>query len=36
MELYEVLVDRDGQVVARFAPKTKPEAIEPAVEKLLG
>ena len=30
------LVDRDGQVVARFAPKTKPEAIEPAVEKLLG
>lgn len=29
------LVDRDGQVVARFAPKTKPEAIEPAVEKLL-
>ena len=30
------LVDRDGQVVERFAPQTKPEAIRPAIEKLLG
>lgn len=29
------LVDRNGDVVKRFAPKTTPEAIEPAVEELL-
>lgn len=29
------LVDRDGNVVERFAPKTKPEAMVPAIEKLL-
>ncbi|MBB1163720.1 glutathione peroxidase [Lacticaseibacillus rhamnosus] len=29
------LVDRNGHVVKRFAPKTTPEAIEPAVEELL-
>jgi glutathione peroxidase len=29
------LVGRDGEVVERFAPTTKPEALESAVEKLL-
>ena len=29
------LVDRNGHVVKRFAPKTTPEAFEPAVEELL-
>ncbi len=29
------LVDRNGHVVKSFAPKTTPEAIEPAVEELL-
>jgi glutathione peroxidase len=29
------LVDRDGKVVERYAPMTKPEAIAPDVEKLL-
>lgn len=29
------LVDRNGNVVERFAPTTKPEAIESAIEKLL-
>ena len=29
------LVDRAGRVVARFAPTTKPEALKPAIEKLL-
>ena len=29
------LVDRQGNVVSRFAPTTKPEAIDKAVEKLL-
>ncbi|MCG7361041.1 glutathione peroxidase [Roseomonas sp. ACRSG] len=29
------LVDRQGEVVARFAPVTKPAAIEGAIEKLL-
>lgn len=29
------LVDRQGQVVARFAPITRPAAIEGAIEKLL-
>ena len=29
------LVDRDGTVVKRFAPKDKPEAIAPHIEKLL-
>ena len=29
------LVDRNGNVVDRFAPTTKPEAIESAIEKLL-
>jgi len=29
------LVDRDGRVVARFAPTAKPEALKPAIEKLL-
>lgn len=29
------LIDRDGQVVERYAPTTKPEAIAPDIEKLL-
>ncbi len=29
------LVDRAGKVVARFAPMTKPEEIEPAIQKVL-
>ena len=29
------LVDRDGKAVQRFAPKTRPEEIEPAIGKLL-
>ena len=29
------LVDKDGNVLERFAPKTKPEAIETAIEKAL-
>ncbi len=29
------LVDRNGQVVERFAPATKPEAIGPKIEALL-
>lgn len=29
------LVDRSGQVVARFAPNTKPEDLEKEIEKLL-
>jgi len=29
------LVDKDGQVVKRYAPTTKPEAIIPDIEKLL-
>ena len=29
------LVDRSGQVVARYAPTTKPEALEKDIEKLL-
>lgn len=30
------LVGRDGEVVERFAPTTKPEEMEAAIEKLLG
>ncbi len=30
------LVDRQGNVVDRFAPQTTPEKIAPAIEKLLG
>ncbi|NNM73389.1 glutathione peroxidase [Enterovirga aerilata] len=30
------LADRDGQVVARFAPRIRPRALEPAIRKLLG
>lgn len=30
------LVNRDGRVVARFGPRTTPDAIEPAVVDLLG
>ena len=29
------LVDRAGKVIARFAPTTKPEDIEPAIQKVL-
>ena len=29
------LVDRDGKVVARYAPTDKPETLKPAIEKLL-
>jgi len=29
------LVNREGEIVARFAPSTKPEDIDPFVEKLL-
>ncbi len=29
------LVDRDGKVVARFAPTAKPETLKPAIEALL-
>jgi glutathione peroxidase len=29
------LVDRDGRVVARYAPSTKPESLARAIEKLL-
>jgi glutathione peroxidase len=30
------LVDRAGRVVARFAPRTTPEELEPEIERLLG
>ncbi|MBC7987653.1 MAG: glutathione peroxidase [Sphingomonadaceae bacterium] len=30
------LVDRDGKVVERYAPTTRPEAIEADIERLLG
>ncbi len=30
------LIDRAGRVVARFAPRTAPEQIEPEIERLLG
>lgn len=30
------LVDREGKVVARYAPTTKPEQLEEAIESLLG
>ena len=30
------LTDRQGNVVARFAPSTKPKALVPAIERLLG
>jgi glutathione peroxidase len=30
------LIDRNGRPVKRFAPITKPEAIEPQIKKLLG
>lgn len=30
------LVDRDGNVVERFAPQAEPNKISPAIEKLLG
>jgi glutathione peroxidase len=30
------LVDRDGNVVKRYAPQDKPESIAPDIEKLLG
>lgn len=30
------LVDRDGKVVARYAPTTKPEALDQDIERLLG
>jgi glutathione peroxidase len=29
------LVDRGGKVVARYSPRAKPEAIEPAIQRLL-
>ena len=29
------VIDRDGNVVERFAPTTKPEDLKPAIEKLL-
>ena len=29
------LIDREGRVIARFAPTTKPEAIKAAIEQLL-
>ena len=29
------LIDRNGRVVARYAPSTKPETLAPAIEKLL-
>jgi glutathione peroxidase len=29
------LVDRQGQVVARFAPSTRPEKLAPELERLL-
>jgi glutathione peroxidase-family protein len=28
-------VDREGKVIERYAPMTKPEQIAPAIEKLL-
>ena len=30
------LIDKDGKVVARYAPTDKPESLKPAIEKLLG
>jgi glutathione peroxidase len=30
------LVDRDGKVVARYAPTTEPDALAADVERLLG
>jgi len=30
------LVDRSGEPVARYAPQTKPEELEPPIRKLLG
>jgi glutathione peroxidase len=29
------LIDRQGEVVARFAPNTEPKALESAIEALL-
>ena len=29
------LIDREGQVVARYAPQTEPKAIQADIEKLL-
>ncbi len=29
------LIGRDGQVIERFAPNTKPESLKPSIEKLL-
>jgi glutathione peroxidase len=29
------LVDREGEVVARYSPRTRPRALEPAIRKLL-
>ena len=35
MELYQVLVGKDGSVLNRYAPTTKPEALEADIEKAL-
>ena len=36
MEFYEVLIGKDGKVVGRFAPQTKPVDLEVEIEKVLG
>ena len=35
MELYEILVNKEGEPVARYAPSTTPEKIQSDIEKLL-
>jgi len=35
MEFTKFLVDRNGEVAARFAPAVKPKELEKEIEKLL-
>jgi glutathione peroxidase len=35
MELYKFLVGRNGEVLGRYAPTTKPDALEADIEKAL-
>lgn len=36
MELYKISNWKDGKVVGRFAPQTKPVDLEVEIEKVLG
>ena len=35
MEFYKVLVDKEGNVVKRYAPKTEPKDLEEDIEDVL-